>query len=174
MKSLSIVHIEDEYREFLSLSTTVKTMIEDYWLLARKKEVIARRRQIAQSSDSPQNWVVYEMTVENAPDHVFRYIFVRDAKLPKEVEAFLLEERAFILDALRPMENSTVLGLSVKDSLKSIEPFITDPTKVVMYTAHQGTGLDSNENDLPRKINKENDHEIEEFLSLVILGSFDG
>ncbi|WP_271947817.1 hypothetical protein [Ruegeria faecimaris] len=173
MKNLSIVHIEDEYREFLSLSTTVKTMIEDYWRLSKDLDVIAIRTKIAESKAVPQEWVVFEMKVDEEPEHTFRYIFVRDAKIPEEVLEFLLEERAFILDVLRPMEGRTTLGISVEDSLQSIEPHITNGNNVILFTAHQGNGLEGNRQNVPRKISKESQAELEDFLSALIVASFE-
>lgn len=173
MKNLSILHIEDEYREFLSLSTTVKTMIEDYWRLSKGLEVIATRKKLAESDTTPQKWVVFEMTVEEEPTHIIRYIYVRDAKVPNEVIEFLLDERAFILDVLRPMEGSTTLGISVEESLESINPFVTDHSNVVLFTAHQGNGLEVSRQSVPRKISKESHSELEDFLSELVLKSFE-
>lgn len=173
MKNLSIVHIEDEYREFLSLSTTVKTMIEDYWRLSRNADVIAIRTKIAESKSIPQEWVVFELKVEDEPDHIFRYIYVREARVPDEVLQYFLEECAFILDVLRPVEGSTTLGISVEDSLQSIEPYITDRDKVVLFTAHQGNGLEGSRENVPRKISKESQTELEDFLSDLVVGSFE-
>lgn len=173
MKNLSIVHIEDEYREFLSLSTTVKTMMEDYWRLSRNKDVIARRVKLADSNTSPQTWVVFEMIVDEQPEHIIRYIYVRDAELPKEVLSYFLDERGFILDVLRPVEGRTTLGISVEESLKSIEAHISDRHKVVLFTAHQGNGLDGSREHVPRKISKESQSEIEDFLSDLVVASFE-
>lgn len=173
MKNLSIVHIEDEYREFLSLSTTVKTMIEDYWRLSKNADVIAVRTKIAESKTVPQEWVVFEMKVDKEPDHTFRYIYVREARIPDEVLEYLLDECAFILDVLRPVEGRTTLGISVEESLQSIEPHITDRNKVVLFTAHQGNGLEGSRENVPRKISKESQTELEDFLSDLIVESFE-
>ena len=170
--SLSIIHIEDEYREFLSLSTTVKTMIEDYWRLSRKKDVIAERKKLAESDDVPQSWIIYEIIVSEEPEQRFRYIYVKDAELPKEVLKFFVGRRAFILDVLRPVEGGTTLGISVDKSLESIRAHLKENGSVVLFTAHQGSGLDSFCASVPRKISKESSFELEEYLAELVERSF--
>jgi len=167
--SLSILHIEDEYREFLSLVGTVKIMIEDYWKNEKNIDTIAKTVKIADCGQNPQQWVVYEIVADVKTSQKFRYIFVRSKELPEAVSDFFLDRRIFILDVLRPVEGSTQLGISVNESLASIDRHVRDPESVVLFTAHQGNGLDQIGVRMPLKISKESDSELEDFISEILV-----
>lgn len=177
---LTIVHIEDEYREFLDIVLFVKTALEDF-REERSGEIVAiSNRVLAKSDDVPQAWIVYELSEapleEQAPvsDDRIRYIFVRDKIIPKEALAYLSDDAVFILDVLRPVVGKTSLGVSVHDSVIAISPFIKNDEQVVLFTAHQGHGLDDSVSNRFRKISKENRSELEDFLSSAIHRSLDG
>lgn len=172
MTSLTIVHIEDEYSDFLSLTTTLKTFIEDHWFATTGKAVIAKRNPLAESQDKPPSWIAYELCVKEKPEQKFRWIFVRDAELPAEVRHHMTGRVAFIFDVLRPDENGTTMRVSLEETLRSIEGIQVENKDVVLYTAYQGTGIDSISSNLMeivgRQIRKENDLELDEFLSNLV------
>jgi hypothetical protein len=173
MTSLTIVHVEDEYSDFLSLTTTLKTLIEDHWFANYDKPVIAARRVLAESQEKPPSWVAYELVVNERPTQTFRWIFVRDAQLPDEIKPHMMGRIAFIFDVLRPDDNGTTMQVSLEETLRSIEGIEVQSRDVVVYTAYQGTGIDAISpnllNVVGHRIRKENDFELDEFLSNLIL-----
>ncbi|AUW47276.1 hypothetical protein [Rhizobium leguminosarum] len=170
---LTIVHIEDEYREFLDIVLFVKTVLEDLWEDKSGEIISVTNKILAESKSVPQSWVVYELSQtpverQTLSGDTIRYMFVRDKSVPPEALAFLSSDGIFILDVLRPVEGKTSLGISVTDSLEAISPYITSDDRVVLFTAHQGNGLDDSVGSRFRKISKENRGELEEFLSLAV------
>lgn len=173
MTSLTIVHIEDEYSDFLSLTTTLKTLIESHWHSTHGTSVIAARRILAESQEKPPSWIAFELTIEQRPEQKFRWIFVRDALLPEEVRAYMNGRIVFIFDVLRPDESGTTMRVSLAETLRSVEGIEVPCDDVVVYTAYQGTGIDAIAPELlaviGHRIRKENDFELDDFLSRVVL-----
>lgn len=178
MTSLTIVHIEDEYSDFLSLTTTLKTFIEDHWFTTFRESVTAKRIFLAESPDKPPSWIAYELEVAQRPEQKFRWIFVRDAELPAEVRPYMEGRIAFIFDVLRPDDAGTTMRVSLEETLRSIEGIDVQSKDVVLYTAYQGTGIDSIDPELmgiiSQRIRKENDLELDEFLSNLVFESVRG
>jgi hypothetical protein len=163
-RDLTIIHIEDEFREFLSLVTTIKTMIEDLWETEGNQQTFAEVKVIASSGDPVMNWIVYEIIADARPTQKFRYIFVKDTKMPAEITQFLVGERVFVLDILRPIAGQSSLGVSVEESMASINEHLVSTDNVVLFTAYQGTGLDHLGKSVPKKISKEDEDGLEQFL----------
>lgn len=168
-KNLSIIHVEDEFREFEPLVISVQVLVED--LLDGKEGVttISEVKEFAKSSDLPYSWIVYNISVPEKSWSI-NYIFVREASLPDEVKDIISStNNIFILDVLRPQEGQTKLGVSLRETLDSISPYIKERKDVVLYTAHQGNSLDGIEPFLPRKISKEADVELDDFISKTVV-----
>ena len=135
--------------------------------------MIAVRRVLAECQDKPPSWVAYELVVSQRPNQSFRWIFVRDARLPEEIKTLFKGRIAFIFDVLRPDENGTTMHVSLEETLQSVRGTEIQSKDVVVYTAYQGTGIDSISPDLleliGQRIRKENDFELDEFLSNLVL-----
>jgi len=182
MYNLTIVHIEDEFEEFESLVSSVAFWLEGYWeekLGLADKPIMAKTERIANCDKQQASWVVYEITTDSGEEHTVRYIFNRDSRISKKVEAFFFDEKVFVLDVLRPVKGKTKLGVSVFDSLKSINKYLKRVedavlfTNAVMFTAHQGSDLDGNEGGVPRKISKANEFQLENFFADALMRSLD-
>lgn len=172
MQSLTIIHVEDEYSDFIGLTATLKTLIEDRWFNIGGKPVIASRSVLAESREKPPSWIAFQLTVKQQPEQTFRWIFVRDAKLPADIRSLMTGRIAFIFDVLRPDENGTTMSASLEETLQSIDGIEVQSRDVVVYTAYQGTGIDSISPDLLKmvgmRIRKENDFELDDFLSNLV------
>ena len=162
---LTIVHIEDEFREYLDLVTFVKTSLEDHFEERDDVFVIVKNKIVGRCPKTPMNWVAYELTCEHNPSLRVCYLFVRDRVIPDEAKEFIYDKRAFILDVLRPADNGQLV-ISVGESLESISEFKADAAyeSVVLFSAHQGTGLEKYGKNAPRKISKESESDLEEFI----------
>lgn len=169
MKNISIVHIEDEFEEFDSLVGSVAVWIEDYHEEVSGDLLAAKILQLKKCPDVPASWIVYEITVPGANNQKIRYIFIRDKVIPKAVAEYFFKESLFIVDVLRVENGNTELTNTVAESLVSVYEYAPDKSKVALFTAHQGNGIESAEADLPRKIAKESDTELIEFIGAAIL-----
>lgn len=162
---LTIVHIEDEFREYLDLVTFVKTSVEDHFEEKDNVFVVVTNKIVGRCPNTPMNWVAYELSCEHSPNLRICYLFVRDRVLPDEAKTFIYDQRAFILDVLRPADNGQLV-ISVDESIGSIAEFAVEVPyeTVVLFSAHQGTGLEKLGKNAPRKISKESESELEEFI----------
>lgn len=174
MKNLSIIHIEDEFEEFESFVAHAAFWLEEYWEDQGNDCVTAKTRRLDTCKEPVANWVVYQISTAIEPSHLVNYIFIRDKEIPEEVIKHFFDDKAFILDVLRPKPGQTKLSASVVESLDSIDKYLmkvdgeTDFGNVVMFTAHQGSDLDGLARALPRKISKASAFELEEFLATIL------
>ena len=175
MKNLSIIHIEDEFEEFESFVAHVAFWLEEYWEDQGNDCVTAKTTRLNSCKETIASWVVYQISTDLNPEHLVNYIFIRKKEVPEDVIQYFYDEKAFILDVLRPKPGQTKLTTSVVESLASIDPHLAkvdgepDFTNVVMFTAHQGSDLDGLPEALPRKISKASEFELEEFLAITLL-----
>lgn len=182
MYNLTIVHIEDEFEEFESLVSSVAFWLEGYWeekLGLTDQPIMATTKRIANCDRPQSSWVVYEITTDSGKDHTVRYIFNRDSKISKKIEGFFFDDKVFVLDVLRPVSGKTKLGVSVFESLKSINRYLKRAedavlfTNAVMFTAHQGSDLDGIEGGIPKKISKANESQLEDFFADALMRSLE-
>ncbi len=174
MRNMSIIHIEDEYEEFLSLVMAVATAMEDYLIETRGTLLQTKTRLKYKSEDEQKSWIVYEITVEQLHDLKVRYIYLKGPTIPIEVEQYFFQDRVFIVDVLRPVPKQTQLGITVHDSLASVRKYTDSMDNVVLFTAHQGTGLDTPDPHFPRKISKASESDLETFLGERLVRCLDG
>lgn len=166
---LTFVHIEDEYNEFEALVSNLAGLIEAFADDQESEPVAVETTEVCTGEGRPPGWVCYELRSPLLDDLVFRYIFVKDAGLPKDVTKLLTGRTLFIIDVLRPSDDGGErLEPSHMTSLEAIRPYVDDPSDVVMFTAHQENGLEEPEGGLPQKISKEKPRELHDFMSRVV------
>lgn len=170
-KGLCVVHIEDEYAEFRGLVQTVRTIIEDHLdRTSPDRAHIAAARRVA----ATQEWEAYEFQVEGVELPPIRYIFVRDATVPVEVEGHMLDEMAFVIDALRVDDGSPELTVSAPKSIDFIRKrYRLDLSRIVLFTAFEGDGAFDGQSGPVRRIYKNNDMELERYLSDFVVDFLD-
>lgn len=169
MNEACIIHIEDEFEEYVGLVNFVATWLEDFYDSKVEPtlnvECTFAASSIIAVSDDPENtWVVHEIKTRKKNTFRIRYIFIRDATIPEPLVKHFCKERIFILDVLRPLGGETDMGVSVQSSLESARSHNGDIENMVLFTAHQGNGLEQIDANLPRKISKNNPDEIEDFI----------
>lgn len=165
MYDLTIVHIEDEYEDFRSLVSFAAGWLEDYWTENLDQLAMAQTRVVDRCGDERVSWVVNEITVDVQKAHSVKYVFVQTEEVPGDLDDHIYDRRVFIVDVLRAVPGKTTLESTAKKSIASIKRFSPAPEEVVLFTAHQGTGLEHAGSDMPRKISKESQNEIEDFIA---------
>lgn len=167
---LTIIHIEDEYPEYLHLASNVRVMMEDLCEL----EGIPVSAEISDLSDSLENGTgaIYEIEVPG--QMLCRYIFVRDEVIPQQVVEQMKGRRLFVLDVLRPDAGGTQLTSSISKSLECARALGATDSDIVLFTAHRGNGLDNSTENAPRRIGKESDGEIDQFFAEKLIECLNG
>lgn len=161
---LTIIHVEDEYREYLHLVNVVKVALEDIIFDKYSREVIAEVRVIAHSKQVPHKWSVFGIAVnEHTPVEVV-YIFVGTEEIPEDVIEYVAEQRAFIFDVLRPSKDHSGQEIRLPNTLKSAERIRRPQDAAVCFTALQGSNTPDPEVEGVRRIGKESESELDEFL----------
>jgi len=182
MPNLSVIHIEDEYEEFESVVQFVAYWLEGFCEDRSGFEYLMAKVTLSHScKKTPPSWIVYDIIIINPEtqdavnDYLIRYIFIRERAIPKAVVDFFVGERVFILDVLRPEAGQTELEVSIFDTIKSINENrnFYKPSQnsdlyedVVIFTAYQGSELDSYKGALPKIIDKSSEHSLEEFITM--------
>jgi hypothetical protein len=94
MRTLSIIHVEDEFREYFSLVTFVQTVVDD---IVESKfsgtEILTKVTKVADSGAPPLRWIVFQIACVSEEVPEIRYIFVRDVDIPEKVVPYLLDRR---------------------------------------------------------------------------------
>ncbi|HVF46777.1 MAG TPA: hypothetical protein VNA17_04355, partial [Pyrinomonadaceae bacterium] len=158
---LTIIHVEDEYPEYLHLASNVRVMIEDLC----EVEGQAQMADLNDLSDSLEKGTgaIYEIHI---PGKIYcLYIFVRDEVIPQQIIDQIKGRRLFVLDVLRPDATGTQLTSSISKSLDCARELGASDSDIVLFTAHRGNGLDSPVENSPRRIGKETNGEIDEFFA---------
>lgn len=174
---LSILHVEDEWHEYTDYVHLVKNFVESYWydqtgeIKFAKVEVSDQSKaEITEDNKKlPLSWQAFSIATGLTDDSVIVYTFVGPSTVPVEVLASLCPNRFFILDVLRPKEGQASLAVSVEETLNSLGDYLENIEQAVLFTAHQGNGVDYTSPKMPRKISKDHKSELAELLSELVV-----
>jgi hypothetical protein len=167
---LTIIHIEDEYPEYLHLVNNVRVMIEDFFV-EEGELTIATTKDLSRHLEEGAG-AIFEIVVPHKV--TCRYIFVRDETLSEQIIEQIKGRPIFVLDVLRPDASGRQLTSSIGDSLSSVKEFGTSDDDIVLFTAHRGNGLEACSAAAPRRIGKESDGEIDKFFAEKLIECFNG
>ena len=174
---LSIVHVEDEWHEYTDYVHLVKDFVESYWYGKTGEIKFAAVKVCGQSETRatednkklPPIWQAFSVDSGLDDETVIVYTFVGPSVVPVEVLDSLAPKRFFILDVLRPKEGQASLAVSVSDTLDSLGKHLKSKDQAVLFTAHQGSGVNYASPDMPRKISKEHKGELAELISDLVV-----
>ncbi|GAA6163988.1 hypothetical protein NBRC116590_16920 [Pelagimonas sp. KU-00592-HH] len=181
-KILSILHVEDEWHEYTDYVHLVKNLVESYWYEQTKEVKFAKVKISGQSTAKlteenkklPLSWQAFSIATGLDDGSFIEYTFVGPSTVPDEVLINLAKKRFFILDVLRPKEGQASLAVSVDETLNSLRGYLEDIEQAVLFTAHQGNGVDYSSPKMPRKISKDHKSELAELLSELVVGCLTG
>lgn len=174
---LSILHVEDEWHEYTDYVHLVKNIVESFWYDKTEEIKFAKvevsGQSVAQFTEDnkklPLIWQAFSIASGLEDGSVIEYIFVGPSTVPDEVLTNLSANRFFILDVLRPKEGQASLAVSVDETLDSLGEYLESIEQAVLFTAHQGNGVDYSSPKMPRKISKDHKSELAELLSELVV-----